>query len=112
MTMDCVFCNIINRTIASEFVYEDDRLAVIKDIMPKAPVHLLVFPKKHISNVNDFMSEDASLIGEMILAAKTEAQKAGVADTGYKLVLNVGKHGGQVISHVHLHVLGGKQLPE
>lgn len=110
--MDCVFCNIVNRTVKSEFLYEDDELAVIKDIMPKAPVHLLVFPKKHVATVNDFQNTDAELIGKLVLRAKAQAEHDGIDKTGYKLVFNVGKDGGQVISHVHLHVLGGKPLPE
>lgn len=109
---ECVFCNIVNRTIPSEFLYEDDEIAVIKDIMPKAPVHLLIFPKKHVPTVNDFQPEDAGLIGKMVLRAREQAEKGQIDGTGYKLVFNVGKHGGQVISHVHLHLLGGKQLSE
>lgn len=109
---DCVFCNIVNRSVNAEFLYEDDEIAVIKDIMPKAPVHLLIFPKKHVPTVNDFQPADAELIGKMVLRAREQAEKDKIDGTGYKLVFNVGKHGGQVISHVHLHLLGGKQLPE
>lgn len=91
---------------------ETDNIMVIKDIMPKAPVHLLIVSKKHIPSVNELTAVDGSLIAEIVLAAKEQAAKAGIAETGYKLVWNVGKHGGQVIPHLHLHVLGGKQLAE
>jgi histidine triad (HIT) family protein len=109
---DCVFCNIINKTIESQLVFEDDNLIVIKDIMPKAPVHLLVIPKKHIAGVNRLAEGDEALAGEMIFVAKEMAAKFGVADSGYKLVFNVGRDGGQVIPHLHLHILGGKNLGE
>ena len=110
--MDCVFCNIINKTIQSQIIFENGNLIVIKDIMPKAPVHLLVIPKKHIEGVHMLAAEDESLAGEIILTAKEMAAKQGVGESGYKLVFNVGSDGGQVIPHLHLHLLGGKKLSE
>lgn len=107
---DCVFCKIANHQLNSEIIMENDKLLVIKDILPKAPVHLLVLPKEHIVSINEVTSETAPLIAEMITVAKEQANNAGVAETGYKLVFNVGKEGGQVIPHLHLHILGGKQL--
>lgn len=112
MTEDCVFCNIANKTIDSEILHEDDQLLVIKDIMPKAPVHLLIMPKEHIVSINELEQSHQDLIGAMILQAKRQAREQGVDQSGYKLVFNVGKDGGQVIPHLHLHVLGGKQLEE
>ena len=109
---DCVFCNIINKTIQSQILFEGGRLIVIKDIMPKAPVHLLVIPKKHIDGVHALSPEDESLAGEMVFTAKEMADKSGVGQSGYKLVFNVGRDGGQVVPHLHLHVLGGKKLGE
>jgi histidine triad (HIT) family protein len=109
---DCVFCNIVNRTIESEILFENDRLIVIKDILPKAPVHLLVVPKKHILSITHTEAEDESLVGEMIVVAKEMAIKFGVGETGYKLVFNVGRDGGQVIPHLHLHLMGGKKMGE
>lgn len=109
---DCVFCNIVNKTINSGILLETDNIMVIHDIMPQAPVHFLVIPKKHIASVNDLTAADGSLIAEMVLAAKDQARATGIADTGYKMVWNTGKHGGQVIPHLHIHVLGGKQLSE
>ncbi len=107
---DCVFCNIVTRTIGSDILFETDNVIVIRDIMPKAPTHLLVISKKHIPSVNDLVDGDGQLVAEMILTAKDQASGFGISDSGYKLVWNVGKDGGQVIPHIHLHVLGGKQL--
>lgn len=112
MNEDCVFCNIAQHKLPADIVLETDNIVVFKDIMPKAPVHLLVITKKHIPSVNELTSADGSLIAEMVLAAKDQAALAGIAESGYKLVWNVGKHGGQVIPHIHLHLLGGKQLAE
>jgi histidine triad (HIT) family protein len=112
MADDCVFCNIANRTIASDIVYEDDKFMVVRDVLPQAPVHLLIIPKAHIPSVNELSAGDATMVGSMVLLARDQAQKQGIADTGYKLVFNVGKHGGQTVHHLHLHLKGGKQLGE
>jgi histidine triad (HIT) family protein len=109
---DCVFCNIVNRTLASEILFEDENLIVIRDILPKAPVHLLVIPKKHILSVNHVEKEDEPTLGEMMLVARKMAEKFGIHETGYKLIFNVGRDGGMVIPHLHLHLLGGKKLGE
>ncbi len=109
---DCVFCKIANKTLASDILFENDRIMAVRDILPRAPVHLQVFTKRHIPSVNGLTSEDQSLAGEIILVAKQMAEQAGVAERGYKLIMNVGKEGGQVIGHLHMHVMGGKQLPE
>ncbi len=109
---DCVFCNIINKTIEAQILFENERLVVIKDILPKAPVHLLIIPKKHILSITHVEAEDEALVGEMIFTAKEMAVKYGVGETGYKLVFNVGRDGGQVIPHLHLHLMGGKQMGE
>jgi histidine triad (HIT) family protein len=112
-TDDCVFCNIINRTLASNNIVEETpELIVLKDILPKAPVHLLVIPKKHIASVNDLGEADTALLGNMLLLARKMAKKFSIDESGYKLIFNVGRHGGQVVKHLHLHLLGGKQLPE
>jgi histidine triad (HIT) family protein len=98
--------------MAAEVVTEDDQVIVLKDILPKAPVHLLVIPKTHIPSISDLTSEHESLMGHMIVMAQKMAEKHGINLSGYKLVFNVGKDGGQIIQHVHLHLLGGKQLGE
>lgn len=109
---DCVFCNIINKTIDSKIEYEDERLVVIRDILPKAPVHLLIIPKKHIISVNHVEEADEPIVGALIFAARKMAEKFGIAETGYKLIFNVGRDGGMVVPHMHLHLLGGKNLGE
>ncbi|PIR95968.1 MAG: histidine triad nucleotide-binding protein [Candidatus Doudnabacteria bacterium CG10_big_fil_rev_8_21_14_0_10_42_18] len=109
---DCVFCNIVNKTIDSELLFENENLIVIRDILPKAPVHLLILPKRHVMSVNHIEELDKAVIGEMVYVAKQMAEKFGVSETGYKLIFNVGRDGGQVIPHLHLHLLGGKSLGE
>lgn len=109
---DCVFCNIVNKTIESEILFDNENLIVIKDILPKAPVHLLVIPKKHIQGIQHMEAGDQNLAGEMVIVAKQMAEKYGIGETGYKLIYNVGRDGGQVIPHLHLHLLGGKKLGE
>ncbi len=109
---DCVFCNIINKTIDSKYLYENENLIVIQDILPKAPVHLLVIPKRHIVGVANLEPTDQALAGEMVFIAKQMAEKFGVGQSGYKLIFNVGRDGGQVVQHLHLHLLGGKKLGE
>lgn len=109
---DCVFCNIVNRTIESQILFENERLIVIKDVLPKAPVHLLVIPKQHILSINHMGADQQPMIGEMVILAKQMAEKYGIGETGYKLVFNVGRDGGQVIPHLHLHLLGGKNMGE
>jgi len=109
---DCAFCNIVSRGMSADIVFENDRIIVIKDILPKAPVHLLIIPKQHIESVTSIAEADQSLLGELILVAKQVAEKQGISSDGYKLIFNVGKHGGQVIQHLHMHLLGGKQLGE
>ncbi len=109
---DCVFCNIINKAIESKIELESEYLIVIRDILPKAPVHLLVIPKAHIVSINNLDQASVPLIGEMVLVAKQMAEKFGISETGYKLIFNVGRDGGMVVPHLHLHLLGGKNLGE
>ena len=106
-TNDCLFCKIINKEIPSEFIFEDDSFVVIKDINPQAPVHLLILPKKHIRSINDLNVEDNQIISESIVVAKNMAKEQGIDRSGYKLVFNVEKGGGQEIFHIHLHLIGG-----
>lgn len=108
--MDCLFCKIANKEIKGDIVYEDDKFVAFKDIKPKAPVHLLIVPRKHIESVNKLEEEDKELIGEMFLTAKRIAQKMGVDKTGYRLMFNVGRDSGQLVDHLHLHLIGGKKL--
>lgn len=107
MPDDCLFCKIVNREIPSEFLYEDDTYVVFRDINPAAPVHLLLVPKKHIRSINDLTVDDQSIVGGIFAVAKEMAKKQGVNESGYKLLFNVEKGGGQEIFHLHLHLLGG-----
>ena len=109
--MECIFCKIVKKEIPSEICYEDEKILAFKDIAPKAPVHLLIIPKKHILSVDHLGKRDRELIGELFLVAKKLARKFKVDKTGYRLIFNVGKDAGQVIHHLHLHLLGGKKLP-
>jgi len=109
---ECLFCKITRKELPSEIVYEDDRFLVFKDIKPEAPVHVLLVPKKHLVSVNDIGEEDIEMIGELFLIAQKVAEIVGVKESGYKLVFNVGRGGGQLIDHLHLHLLGGWNNPK
>lgn len=110
MSGGCLFCGIVAGTIPSTKEYEDETLVVFADIHPVAPVHLLVVPRKHIPSAADLTADDRTLVGEMVLCAKEIAAKKGIAQDGYRLVFNVRDHGGQVVDHLHLHLIGGVKL--
>ena len=103
----CLFCNIAAGGTSTEFLFENDRLVVFRDIHPHAPVHLLLVPKKHIRSINDVGEGDAEIVSELIFTAAGMAQREGIARSGYKLLFNVESGGGQVIFHLHLHLIGG-----
>jgi len=107
MESDCIFCKIIKGIAPAEFVYEDADIVAFKDIHPHAPVHLLVVPRKHIRSVNDLAEEESLVLTRMLWIGKSMAEKQGIKNSGYKLLFNVERGGGQVIFHLHLHVLGG-----
>ena len=107
MEKECIFCNIVNGKTDTRFVFEDDQVVVFKDINPHAPVHDLIVPRRHIRSINDLTLADDAIVSAMIKAGKNMAKEAGVAASGYKLVFNVERGGGQVIFHLHLHLLGG-----
>lgn len=108
--MNCLFCKLIDRKINSNILYEDDLVIVFDDIRPQAPQHKLIIPKRHIATVNDLQVEDKDLIGYMILIGKRLAQDIGISDQGYRLVLNCNPQGGQEVYHIHIHLLGGRQM--
>ena len=108
--VDCIFCKIVEGSIPSRKVYEDDHVVAFHDIQPLAPVHLLVIPKRHIASLDAVGTEDAELLGRVMLAAKRVAGDAGLADSGYRVVTNIGPDAGQIVFHLHLHVLGGEKL--
>ncbi|MBI2411340.1 MAG: histidine triad nucleotide-binding protein [Candidatus Kerfeldbacteria bacterium] len=107
---DCIFCKIIRKEAESELLYEDADMIVIRDIRPKAPVHLLVIPKKHFESLNAATADDALLLGKLMLRAAEQAKVLGIDQSGYKVVNNVGDNGGQIIQHFHLHLVGGEPI--
>ncbi len=107
---DCIFCKIIAGEIPSEKLYEDDDVLAFLDISPQAPVHFLVIPKKHIPRPVDISDEDQEVAGKMLRVAAQIAKEKGVED-GYRVIFNNGEKAGQVVFHLHLHVLGGKEKP-
>lgn len=107
MPEDCLFCRISSGLTETEFLFENEHLVVFKDINPHAPVHWLIVPRRHIRSINDLVESDRGILGEMFMAAREMAKKAGVAESGYKLLFNVERGGGQVIFHLHLHMIGG-----
>lgn len=108
MENDCLFCKIANGQMDTPFLFENENLVVFRDINPHAPVHLLIVPKRHIRSVNDLTTDDDdAIIAEMIMVAKQMAEAEKVDTSGYKLLFNVEKGGGQVIFHLHLHLIGG-----
>ena len=109
---DCLFCKIAAGKFNTEFVYEDDQICAFSDIAPKAPVHILIIPKKHIATINDISDSDTELTGKLILTARNIAKELGFAEDGYRLQFNCNQHGGQEVYHIHLHLLGGKPLPQ
>ncbi|MBN1691586.1 MAG: histidine triad nucleotide-binding protein [Dehalococcoidia bacterium] len=110
--MDCVFCRIAAETIPADIVYRDEELIAFRDIHPMAPVHDVLIPRKHIGSVNGLAESDQSLAGRMLLAAGKIAEKEGIAESGYRLTINCGPDGTQVVPHLHLHILGGRLLSE
>jgi histidine triad (HIT) family protein len=108
--MDCLFCKIAHRILASDIVYEDESVLAFNDIHPKAPIHQLIIPRKHIATVNDIAEEDKNLIGHLYLSAQQLAKQQGVAESGYRLVMNCNKSGGQEVYHIHLHFLAKRQM--
>jgi histidine triad (HIT) family protein len=107
---NCIFCNIVQHQASADIIFEDPEAMVIRDRNPQAPVHLLVIPKKHIEKIQDTTADDEGLLGHLILLAKQEAEKAGLNRTGYRLIFNNGRQGGQAVFHIHLHLLGGRAM--
>ncbi len=107
---DCLFCKIVSGDIPGDIIYQDDDVLAFRDLHPQAPVHVLVIPKKHISTINDLQEGDAVLVGKMYLAARQIAQQEGMAESGYRCVMNCNDDGGQTVHHIHLHILGKRQM--
>jgi histidine triad (HIT) family protein len=107
MEEHCTFCKIMEGEKSADFLYQDESLVVFKDIRPHAPVHLLIVPREHIRSLNDLKEKDKDTIFKMMVRAKEMAKENSIAESGYRLVFNVERGGGQVIFHLHLHLLGG-----
>ncbi len=107
---DCLFCKMVNGEIKPDVVYEDDTVLAFRDVNPQAPTHVLVIPKQHVSTINDLDEDSAHLPGRMMLAAKQVAHEAGIAERGYRTVMNCNPEAGQSVYHIHLHVLGGRPM--
>jgi len=107
---DCLFCKMINGEIKADVVYENDQVLAFRDINPQAPVHVLVIPKQHISTINDLDESDANTVGQLFLAAKSIANDLGVAEEGYRTVINCNAMAGQTVFHIHLHLLAGRAM--
>ena len=108
--MDCVFCRIAAGQIPADILYQDEQVIAFRDISPLAPTHLLVIPKKHIPYLADLSEDESALIGDMVNIANELARREGIAQSGYRLVINCGQQGGQLVPHLHMHLLGGRQL--
>jgi histidine triad (HIT) family protein len=107
---DCIFCKIASGEIPSQKVYADEEITAFNDIRPAAPVHLLIIPNKHIPMIGQMQESDEALVGRMFSVARQLGEQAGLAESGYRLIINNGPDGGQEVYHLHLHLLGGKRM--
>lgn len=110
MPEETIFSKIIRREIQAAIVFQDDRVTAFEDINPQAPTHILIVPNRLIATVNDVSPEDEADLGHMFVVAARVAKERGVADDGYRLIINCGPHGGQEVYHLHMHLLGGRRL--
>ena len=108
--MDCIFCQIAHKKIATSLLYDDEQIVAFHDLKPMAPTHLLIIPKKHLHSLNETQSCDQALLGHMMLSAQSLAKELGHDHDGYRLVMNTGAAGGQTVFHIHLHLLAGKTM--
>ena len=108
--MDCIFCKIVAGEIPGDIIYQGDEVVAFRDINPLAPTHILIIPGKHISSLAELSEADSHLIGKMVTAANELARREGIFESGYRLVINCGEQGGQGVAHLHMHLLGGRQL--
>jgi histidine triad (HIT) family protein len=107
-TDTCLFCRIVRREIPASIVWENEHALAFRDIKPEAPIHVLVIPKRHFASLND--AADARLLGELLLAAREIAEGEGIAESGYRTVVNTGANAGQTVFHLHVHVMGGRRM--
>jgi histidine triad (HIT) family protein len=109
---DCIFCKIVKGSIPCGKVYEDEKVLAFDDIHPMAPVHVVIIPKEHIATLLDVSGQKTAIMGDMVSAAREVARKKGIAESGFRVVVNCNADGGQVVFHLHMHVLGGKKLQD
>ena len=107
---DCLFCKIVNGDIPADIIYQSDEVVAFRDINPQAPTHVLIIPREHIATINDLESGDETAVGNLFLAAKEIASQEGIAEPGYRVAMNCNEAAGQTVFHLHLHLLGGRQL--
>jgi histidine triad (HIT) family protein len=110
--MDCIFCKIVAGEIPADMVYQDEEIIAFRDISPQAPRHLIIIPRKHIPSLDQMKASDAALVGRMVAIASKLAKDEGVARKGYRLAINCGAEGGQLVPHLHMHLLGGRKLSD
>lgn len=108
--MDCIFCKIVAGEIPSDTLYQDDEVFAFRDVNPQAPVHILIIPRKHIPSLTKMPNSDLPVVSRMVALAKRLADEEGVSEKGYRLVINNGPEGGQVVPHLHMHLLGGRKM--
>ncbi len=110
--MDCIFCQIITGKVSSEILYQDEEVIAFRDINPQAPTHLIIIPKRHISSITHLSEAESPLIGHMVNIANRLAKGEDIFESGYRLAINCGEEGGQLVPHLHLHLLGGRKLSD
>ena len=108
--MDCIFCRIVAGDIPSDVLHSDEKVIAFRDINPQAPVHVLIIPREHITYLSDLTGEQSALAGHMVSVANQLARSEGIAGSGYRVVINCGEQGGQLVPHLHMHLLGGREL--
>ncbi|MCO4786183.1 histidine triad nucleotide-binding protein [Marinomonas atlantica] len=108
--MDCLFCKLVNGDIPAKILYQDEDVIAFEDIVPQAPTHFLVIPKRHISTLNDLSNDDAELVGKLPITAAKIAKELGIDESGYRVIMNCNEMGGQTVYHIHMHVLGGRSM--
>ena len=107
---DCLFCKIVDGEIPADIVYESDTVVAFRDINPQAPIHMVIIPRQHIATINDIDPEHEAIVGSLFSAARQIAADEGLSDDGYRVVMNCNEAAGQTVFHIHLHLLGGRQM--
>ena len=112
MAQECLFCRIVAGEIPSDIIYQDEDFLAFRDIKPQAPKHIIIIPKTHITSLAELTKQQEGFVGRFIILAKNLAEEEGIAEGGYRLAINCGSEGGQLVPHVHLHLLGGRKLSD